>query len=141
MQNLKTLFNNASRNTAMDASSWTYVDPNPGGTWEDGVWKPSSEKTPWEKGQEAVKKALQDASKGGKAYETYLQTLNMLKTSRVNLPGKIALGMESPRTYGGQAPGKSRVGVTSFEEKLNEVNARMRKFAVQKYYAGITYGK
>lgn len=145
-QDLTTIFNNAARNIAMRASSdWTMSagsgDPDPGGTWEDGVWKPSKKKSPWEKLKEAYKKTSTEASKGT-FYKTYLDTLNMLQKSKKTLPGKVGIGMESPRVYGGKAPGRSQVATDRYSEKLGEVTARMRRFATAKYYAGIGgYGK
>jgi len=143
MQDLKLIFNRAAKNVATRAATdWTMgsTDPDPGGTYEDGVWKPSK-KSPWEKIKEAYQKTAQEAAKGT-FYNTYLNTLNMLQKQKKTLPGKIAIGMESPRTYGGQAPGRSKVATDTYREKLGEVQARMRRFATEKYYAGIGgYGK
>lgn len=135
MQDLKNIFNNAARNVAIRASTDWSEDPDPGGTWEDGVWKPSK-KSVWEKTREAARKTMSEAAKGT-FYNTYLNTLNMLMKQKKTLPGKVGIGMEQPRVYGGQAPGRSKVGVDRFQEKLSEVQSRMRRFATAKYYASI----
>lgn len=139
MQDLKLIFNRAAKNVATRAATdWTM---NQDDTWDgtEGVFE--KKKSPWEKIQEAYKKTAQEAAKGT-FYNTYLNTLNMLQKQKKTLPGKIAIGMESPRTYGGQAPGRSKVATDTYREKLGEVQARMRRFATEKYYAGIGgYGK
>jgi len=139
MQDLKLIFNRAAKNVATRAATdWTM---NQDDTWDgtEGVFE--KKKSPWEKIKEAYQKTAQEAA-SGKFYNTYLNTLNMLQKQKKTLPGKIAIGMESPRTYGGQAPGRSKVATDTYREKLGEVQSRMRRFATEKYYAGIGgYGK
>jgi len=69
------------------------------------------------------------------AYQNYLNSLDRLKTGYQRFSGaKVATGMMSPRAAG-------RVGsvgaATTFEDTLGDWNSRMRKFAVQRYYASL----
>lgn len=137
MQDLKTIFNNAVRNVATRAATdWISNNESPHPNEE-----PVGKVPPWEKARRAAKKTMSEAA-SGTFYKTYLDTLNMLMKQKKALPGRVGIGMESPRTYGGQAPGRSKVATDTYREKLGEVQARMRRFATEKYYAGIGgYGK
>jgi hypothetical protein len=69
------------------------------------------------------------------AYQNYLNSLDRLKTGYQRFSGaKVATGMMSPRSA-------SRIGAvgraTTFEDTLGDWNSRMRKFAVQRYYASL----
>ena len=69
------------------------------------------------------------------AYQNYLNSLDRLKTGYQRFSGaKVATGMMSPRAAGRiGAVGKA----TTFEDTLGDWNSRMRKFAVQRYYASL----
>ena len=112
------------------------MDPNPGGTYEDGVFK----RAPRNIGQNvlgAVKGATKDLSSYGnriKVYNQYLKTMNNYKQYKTNLSGKVGnLGMMSP----GSARKISGPQQTSYEQKLAEWNRRMREFSIRKYYASL----
>ena len=69
------------------------------------------------------------------AYQNYLDSLDRLKTGYQRFSGaKVGTGMMSPRSAG-------RIGAvgaaTTFEDTLGDWNSRMRKFAVQRYYASL----
>ena len=69
------------------------------------------------------------------AYQNYLNSLDRLKTGYQRFSGaKVGTGMMSPRSAG-------RIGAvgaaTTFEDTLGDWNSRMRKFAVQRYYASL----
>ena len=69
------------------------------------------------------------------AYQNYLNSLDRLKTGYQRFSGaKVGTGMMSPRAAG-------RIGAvgaaTTFEDTLGDWNSRMRKFAVQRYYASL----
>ena len=69
------------------------------------------------------------------AYQNYLNSLDRLKTGYQRFSGaRVSTGMMSPRAAG-------RVGAvgaaTTFEDTLSSWNSRMRKFAVQRYYASL----
>ena len=92
----KDLFNTASKKVADFFTSKSdrdidAMDPNPGGTYEDGVFK----KAPRNIGQKvlgAVKDATKDLSSYGnriKVYNQYLKTMNNYKQYKNNLSGKV----------------------------------------------------
>jgi len=69
------------------------------------------------------------------AYQNYLNRKKKKKTGYQRFSGaKVSTGMMSPRSAG-------RVGAvgaaTTFEDTLSSWNSRMRKFAVQRYYASL----
>lgn len=69
------------------------------------------------------------------AYQNYLNSLDRLKTGYQRFSGaKVGTGMMSPR-MAGRVRGIGRA--TTFEDTLSDWNARMRKFAVQRYYASL----
>ena len=69
------------------------------------------------------------------AYQNYLNSLDRLKTGYQSFSGaKVGTGMMSPKTAG-RVRGIGRA--TTFEDTLSDWNARMRKFAVQRYYASL----
>ena len=137
----KDLFNAASKKvadffTSKSGEEIDAMDPNPGGTYEDGVFK----KAPRNIGQKvlgAVKDATKDLSSYGnriKVYNQYLKTMNNYKQYKTNLSGKVGnLGMMSP----GSARRISGPQQTSYEQKLAEWNRRMREFSIRKYYASL----
>ena len=141
---LKNLFTNAAQNTgsfanmAINYSEGEEVPrlPNPGDVEID---LPKS-KVPKSKGVKGfLKKLFTDDKEGYQhsraAYKNYLDTLSMLKTGYTRFSGaKVSTGMMSPRMAGRV---KSIGRATTFEDKLGEWNSRMRKFAVQRYYASL----
>lgn len=137
MRDLKTIFSNAARDVALRVTSdWISDKESPHPNEEEVGPVP-----PWEKARRALKKTAAEGAKGT-FYNTYLNTLNMLQKQKKTLPGKISIGMESPRVYGGQAPGRSKIATDTYREKLSEVQGRMRRFATEKYYASVGgYGK
>ena len=134
-QNSKTknLFTSAARNTGKFLSGLfgsnkdpavdrdlDAMDPNPGGTYEDGKFKKAPKYRLAKLG-----KALQDSSTGyanrKSVYDSYMNNLKMMKTGYQRLSGRIgAVG-----------------AATTFEDTLGDWNARMRKFSVQRYYASL----
>ena len=137
----KDLFNTASKKVADFFTSKSdrdidAMDPNPGGTYEDGVFKPAPK-------PKNIVQRLRTALKGtGKdtygnrvqVYNQYLKTLNRYKGFKTNLSGKVGnLGMMSP----GSARRISGPQQTSYEQKLAEWNRRMREFSIRKYYASL----
>ncbi len=67
------------------------------------------------------------------AYNAYLNTLRMLKVGTRRLPGRVGgTGVVTPGQAGRSG---SILKPTSFENKLDEWNSRMRKFSVSRYYA------
>ena len=69
------------------------------------------------------------------AYQNYLNSLDRLKTGYQRFSGaKVGTGMMSPK-MAGRVRGIGRA--TTFEDTLSDWNARMRKFAVQRYYASL----
>lgn len=129
-RDIKNLFNNASKNTA---SFYSYSDPDPQGTWDDGVWK----QTDNESGGifDAIKKAAGKFSSGYgnrlDAYNAYLNTLKRLDVGIKRLPGRV------DAQEGFKKPGVPSTAIrgTSFEDKLNEWESRMRRFSTARYYA------
>ena len=71
--------------------------------------------------------------KSVEAYNAYLNTLRMLKVGTRRLPGRVGgTGVVTPGQAGRAG---SILKPTSFENKLDEWNSRMRKFSVSRYYA------
>ena len=137
----KDLFNTASKKVADFFTSKSdrdidAMDPNPGGTYEDGVFKPAPK-------PKNIVQRLRTALKGtGKdtygnrvqVYNQYLKTMNNYKQYKTNLSGKVGnLGMMAP----GSARRISGPQQTSYEQKLAEWNRRMREFSIRKYYASL----
>ena len=135
----KDLFNAASKKVADFFTSKSdrdidAMDPNPGGTYEDGVFK----RAPRNIGQKvlgAVKGAGTDTYGNRiQVYNQYLKTLNSYKGFKSNLSGRVGnLGMMSP----GSAKSVGRVSMTNYEQKLAEWNRRMREFSIRRYYASL----
>jgi hypothetical protein len=137
----KDLFNTASKKvadffTSKSDEELDAMDPNPGGTYEDGVFK----RAPRNIGQKvlsAVKDASKDLNSYGnriKVYNQYLKTMNNYKQYKTGLSGRVGnLGMMSP----GSAKSVGRVSMTNYEQKLAEWNRRMREFSIRRYYASL----
>ena len=109
------------------------MDPNPGGTYEDGQFKKAPKYRLAKLG-----KALKDSSTGydnrKQAYDNYMNNLKMMKTGYQRLSGRIGMTNPGPR----MATRVGQVGrTTNFEDTLRSWNSRMRKFAVQRYYASL----
>ena len=140
-QNSKTknLFKSAARNTGkflgglFRGGSEDVMGPNP--HTESGQSK-RSRKTP-----SGISKFMGKFKDDGgyansrEAYQNYLNSLDRLKTGYQRFSGaKVGTGMMSPRAAG-------RIGAvgaaTTFEDTLGDWNSRMRKFAVQRYYASL----
>tara|TARA_R110002012_G_scaffold213618_1_gene384706 strand:+ start:353 stop:787 length:435 start_codon:yes stop_codon:yes gene_type:complete len=138
-QNSKTknLFKSAARNTGkflggLFGSGKDVMGPNP--HTKSGQSKRSTR-------QGAITKFMGKFKDDGgyansrEAYQNYLNSLDRLKTGYQRFSGaKVATGMMSPRSAG-------RIGAvgaaTTFEDTLGDWNSRMRKFAVQRYYASL----
>ena len=139
----KDLFNTASKKvadffTSKSDEELDSMDPNPGGTYEDGVFKKAPRnKSFGQKVLDAVKGGTKELSSYGnriKVYNQYLKTMNNYKQYKTNLSGKVGnLGMMSP----GSARRISGPQQTSYEQKLAEWNRRMREFSIRKYYASL----
>ena len=136
----KDLFNTASKKVADFFTSKSdreidAMDPNPGGTYEDGVFKPAKPKNIALKLKAALKGAGTDTYGNRiQVYNQYLKTLNSYKGFKTGLSGKVGnLGMMSP----GSARRISGPQQTSYEQKLAEWNRRMREFSIRKYYASL----
>tara|TARA_R100000231_G_C5231214_1_gene136744 strand:+ start:63 stop:485 length:423 start_codon:yes stop_codon:yes gene_type:complete len=68
------------------------------------------------------------------AYDSYMNNLKLMKTGYQRLSGKIGMSSPGPR----DATKIGQVGrTTNFEDTLRSWNSRMRKFAVQRYYASL----
>ncbi len=68
------------------------------------------------------------------AYDSYMNNLKLMKTGYQKLSGKIGMTSPGPR----DATKIGQVGrTTNFEDTLRSWNSRMRKFAVQRYYASL----
>ena len=68
------------------------------------------------------------------AYDSYMNNLKLMKTGYQKLSGKIGISSPGPR----MATRVGQVGrTTNFEDTLRSWNSRMRKFAVQRYYASL----
>jgi hypothetical protein len=109
------------------------MDPNPGGTYEDGKFK----KAPKYR-LDKLGKALQDSSTGyanrKSVYDSYMNNLKMMKTGYQRLSGRIGMSSPGPK----MATKVGQVGRTNnYEDYLRTWNSRMRKFAVQRYYASL----
>ena len=140
-QNSKTknLFTSAARNTGKFLSglfrggSEDTMGPNP---HTDSGMSKRSRKTPSGISKFMGKFKDKDGyANSRQAYQNYLNSLDRLKTGYQRFSGaKVATGMMSPRAAG-------RVGgvgaATTFEDTLGDWNSRMRKFAVQRYYASL----
>ena len=140
-QNSKTknLFKSAARNTGkflgglFRGGSEDVMGPNP--HTESGQSK-RSRKTPSGISKFMGKFKNKDGyANSRQAYQNYLNSLDRLKTGYQRFSGaKVGTGMMSPRAAG-------RIGAvgaaTTFEDTLGDWNSRMRKFAVQRYYASL----
>ena len=137
--NTKTLFKSAAKNTGKFLSglfgggSEEVMGPNP--HTDSGLSKRSG------KSAGTITKFLRGFksddgyANSRQAYQNYLNSLDRLKTGYQRFTGaKVGTGMMSPRAAG-------RVGgvsaATTFEDTLGDWNSRMRKFAVQRYYASL----
>jgi len=137
--NTRTLFKSAAKNTGkflggLFGGGTGEVDgPNP--HTDSGISKRSG------KPAGTITKFLRKFKEGDgygnsrQAYQNYLNSLDRLKTGYQRFSGaKVSTGMMSPRAAG-------RVGgvgaATNFEDTLSSWNSRMRKFAVQRYYASL----
>tara|TARA_A100001515_G_C4414455_1_gene158245 strand:+ start:61 stop:501 length:441 start_codon:yes stop_codon:yes gene_type:complete len=137
----KDLFNAASKKVADFFTSKSdeeidAMDPNPGGTYEDGVFKPTSKpKNIVQRLRTALKGAGKDTYGNRiQVYNQYLKTLNSYKGFKTGLSGRVGnLGMMSP----GSARKIARPDQTSYEQKLGEWNRRMREFSIRRYYASL----
>jgi ABC-type glycerol-3-phosphate transport system substrate-binding protein len=137
----KDLFNTASKKVADFFTSKSdeeidAMDPNPGGTYEDGVFKPAPKpKSIAQKLKAALKGAATDTYGNRiQVYNQYLKTLNSYKGFKTGLSGRVGnLGMMSP----GSARKIGRPDQTSYEQKLGEWNRRMREFSIRRYYASL----
>jgi len=135
------LFNTASKKVADFFTSKSdeeidAMDPNPGGTYEDGVFKPAPKpKSIAQKLKAALKGAGTDTYGNRiQVYNQYLKTLNSYKGFKTGLSGRVGnLGMMSP----GSARKIARPDQTSYEQKLGEWNRRMREFSIRRYYASL----
>ena len=68
------------------------------------------------------------------AYDSYMNNLKLMKTGYQRLSGRIGMTNPGPR----MATKIGQVGrTTNFEDTLRSWNSRMRKFAVQRYYASL----
>ena len=68
------------------------------------------------------------------AYDSYMNNLKLMKTGYQRLSGRIGMSTPGPR----DATKIGQVGrTTNFEDTLRSWNSRMRKFAVQRYYASL----
>ena len=68
------------------------------------------------------------------AYDNYMNNLKMMKTGYQRLSGRIGMTTPGPK----MATRVGQVGRTSnYEDYLRAWNSRMRKFAVQRYYASL----
>tara|TARA_R100000664_G_C2738925_1_gene127773 strand:+ start:403 stop:831 length:429 start_codon:yes stop_codon:yes gene_type:complete len=68
------------------------------------------------------------------AYDSYMNNLKLMKTGYQKLSGRIGMSSPGPR----DATKIGQVGrTTNFEDTLRSWNSRMRKFAVQRYYASL----
>jgi hypothetical protein len=137
----KDLFNTASKKvadffTSKSDEELDSMDPNPGGTYEDGVFK-RAPRNIGRKVLSAVKDASKDLNSYGnriKVYNQYLKTMNNYKQYKTGLSGRVGnLGMMSP----GSAKSVGRVSMTNYEQKLAEWNRRMREFSIRRYYASL----
>jgi len=143
---LKNIFNNASRNTSNFFTASMPNDPtggfDPERNPEMGGGAPNRRGTTL--GQR-IKKALGEAAgeigsgKRLEAYQSYLNTLQYIKSSGrgVSLEGaKVSTRpVDSPTGRG------TKIGATSFENQLDNWNARFRKFVISRYYARLGEGK
>jgi|TARA_R100001082_G_scaffold69430_1_gene39382 hypothetical protein len=108
------------------------MDPNPGGTYEDGKFK-KAPKYVLDKLGKAVKDSSGYSNRKA-AYDNYMNNLKMMKTGYQRLSGRIGMSTPGPK----MATRVGQVGrATSFEDTLRSWNSRMRKFAVQRYYASL----
>ena len=141
---LKNLFTNAAQNTgsfvntAINYSEGEEMPkaPNPADVELD---LPTVKNTKSKGVKGFLKKLFKGDSEGYQnsraAYKNYLDSLSMLKTGYQRFSGaKVGTGMMSPR-MAGRVRGIGRA--TTFEDTLSDWNARMRKFAVQRYYASL----
>tara|TARA_R100001086_G_scaffold233271_2_gene154864 strand:- start:1764 stop:2180 length:417 start_codon:yes stop_codon:yes gene_type:complete len=128
----KNIFRNASKNAGSFVRDIIFGKPTQAG--ERGITR---EGGLLDKGKEFFKK-MQNQEEGygnaRQAYKNYLDSLNMLKTGYQRSSGKVPVGMMTPRmaTRVGGAP-----KATTYENRLGDWNSRMRKFAVQRYYASL----
>ena len=135
--NTKTLFKSAAKNTGkflsgLFSSGKDVMGPNP---------QVESGESPRSSKQGVINKFLgKFKDKDGyansrQAYQNYLNSLDRLKTGYQSFSGaKVGTGMMSPK-MAGRVRGIGRA--TTFEDTLSDWNARMRKFAVQRYYASL----
>ena len=82
-------------------------------------------------------KAIKDSSgydNRKAAYDNYMNNLKMMKTGYQKLSGRIGMSSPGPK----MATKIGQVGRTNnYEDYLRTWNSRMRKFAVQRYYASL----
>jgi len=137
--NTKTLFKSAAKNTGKFLSGLF-------GSGDVEIYGPKGKRDgPMAPGRDTKKGTInkflgkfknQDGyANSREAYQNYLNSLDRLKTGYQRFSGaRVSTGMMSPRSAG-------RVGAvgaaTTFEDTLSSWNSRMRKFAVQRYYASL----
>jgi len=115
-KDIKTMFNNASSNTA-DFFSFSGDMDYPDRTIGDVL-------------KESTKNFTSYGNRMDK-YNAYLNTLKRLDVGLQKMSGKVATGVKAPASAGQVSGIKS----TKFSDKVDEWNSRMRKFAVARYYA------
>ena len=131
----KNIFRNASKNAGSFVRDIIFgkAKPYKSGSPEGGV---AREGGLLEMGKDFFKKMQNEEGYGNarQAYKNYLDSLNMLKTGYQRSSGKVPVSLMTPRmaTRVGGAP-----KATTYENRLGDWNSRMRKFAVQRYYASL----
>jgi len=138
MNNLKNIFDNAVKQTVDSTYTWFDYPSNE----QIEKQKEKSKPTIGDNIKEIstkVKKAIADTSSvidPDTLMNTYNQTLSSLTSKRMRLPGRVETGGTIIPKMAGKVQGMPRP--ETFTDKINEVRARMRAFATDRYFSDIT---
>ena len=129
--NIKNIFNNASRNVS---NFYSYLP-------EENTQMEGEKLSTWEKLKKAIKGAASDVGSGQRleVYNSYLNTIQHLKNASrgISLEGAKV----STRPVTSQTGQPERIRTASFENQLENWNSRFRQFAIRRYYESIGSGK
>lgn len=132
MINLKNIFDGAAKQTSDNFTSYLQ---QPASEEIPEIKIPKKEKTITEQIKEGLKQATENPAQD---VESYQRAVEYFKAQRAKLPGRVETGGTMSFKAPGQIssmPGATRgLKAEGFTEKLEEIRARMRKFATDRYY-------
>jgi len=147
MNTLKNIFDNAAKQTIDSTYTWFDYPSDEQIKKQKEKSKPTigDEIEEIKKKVKPIFKEIGEQIKPADELQSYMQNVRALMAQRVRLPGEVGIGGPTQPKMAGRLqaiPGSvGGLRAETFTDKINEVRARMRAFATDKYYSDITYGK